>query len=312
MSRMDIITLKQLRALAAVAARGSVTAAADMLNLTVPAVSSQLKHLEANIGAKLMVRASDGKGSITPQGQQVLATIAQIESTLDHCYKSIDSINAGKSGRVSLGVVSTGKYFAPGLVALAKSALPDIRIDLTIGNRQRIISALEDTSIDLAIMGRPPRYPMVESVPLGEHPHILIAPPDHPLVHARDILPATLLDQTFILRETGSGTRILMERYLDRIGEGRTYDKIEFNTNETIKQAVIAGLGIALISAHTVTDALIEGRIKTISMPGLPIIRQWFLVHPSRAKLTPVAQKVQDFLVAMDGQFLPDPRLNLG
>ncbi len=305
MSRIDAITLKQLRALAAVNARGSITSAADMLNLTVPAVSMQLKHLETNIGAKLLVRASDGKGLITPQGQQVLATVAQIESALDHCYKSIDSINAGKSGRVSLGVVSTGKYFAPNLVALAKTTLPDIRVDLTIGNRHRIISALEDASIDLAIMGRPPRYPMVESTALGEHPHILIAPPDHPLVSACDILPATLLDETFILRETGSGTRILMERYLDRIGEGRTYDKIEFNTNETIKQAVIAGLGIALISAHTVTDALIENRIKTITMPGLPIIRQWFLVRPSGVRISPVTEKIQDFLISLDGQFLP-------
>jgi len=305
MTHLNAITLKQLRALAAVQDRGSITSAADKLNLTVPAVSTQLKQLEANIGAELMIRASDGKGSITRQGEQVLTTIAQIEAALQHCFKSIESINSGKSGLVSLGVVSTGKYFAPALVALAKSALPDIRIDLLIGNRRRIISALEDNSIDIAIMGRPPRYPAVESAALGDHPHILIAPPNHPLVHARDISSEALLAETFIQREAGSGTRILMERFLDRVGEGRTYDQIEFNTNETIKQAVIAGLGIALISAHTVMDALSEGRIATINMPGLPIIRQWHMVRPVNNLKTPVTQQVCDFLMLQDGRFLP-------
>lgn len=306
MTQTNAITLKQLRALAAVEARGSITSAADMLHLTVPAVSTQLKQLETNIGAQLLIRAADGKGSITQQGQQVLATIAQIESALERCYKTIDSITAGKSGLVTLGVVSTGKYFAPSLIALAKKALPNIRLDLVIGNRRDIISALEDQSIDLAIMGRPPRYPAVEPVPLGDHPHIMIAPPDHPLLSARDISPRTLLAETFIMREPGSGTRILTERFLDRQGEGLTYDRIEFNTNETIKQAVIAGLGIALISAHTVTDALKSGRIATIDMPGLPIIRQWFLVRPASANLLPVTEQVRNFLVALEGQFLPN------
>lgn len=305
MTRINAVTLKQLRALAAVDARGSITAAAEKLNLTVPAVSTQLKQLEANIGAELLVRASDGKGSITLQGQQVLSTIAQIESALNKCIKSIDSINSGKSGLVTLGVVSTGKYFAPSLVALAKKQLPDIRINLIIGNRQQIISALEDQSIDLAIMGRPPRFPAVESVALGDHPHILITAPDHPLAKARDILPARLLAETFIMREPGSGTRILMERFLDREGEGRTYEKIEFNTNETIKQAVIANLGIALISAHTVMDALASGRIATIDIPGLPIIRQWHLVRAVNAPQSPVAESVMEFLMDQEGSFLP-------
>lgn len=305
MTQINAITLKQLRALAAVDQRGSITAAADLLNLTVPAVSTQLKQLEANIGAKLLVRASDGKGTITRQGLKVLSTIKQIESALNNCAKTIDSINSGKSGLVTLGVVSTGKYFAPSLVALAQKQLPDIRVNLIIGNRRHIISALEDQSVDLAIMGRPPRFPAVESVALGDHPHIMIAPPDHPLVGTRDISTERLLAETFIMREAGSGTRILMERFLDRHGEGLTYDRIDFNTNETIKQAVIAGLGIAMISAHTVMDALTTGRIVTIDMPGLPIVRQWHLVRPTNAALTPVTEKVREFLITLNGSFLP-------
>ncbi len=305
MTQYNAITLKQLRALAAVHENGSLTAAAEALSLTAPAVSTQLKLLESNIGARLVNRASDGKGSITGQGVEVLKTVSRIESALQHCYKTIESMNEGKSGLVSLGVVSTGKYFAPSLVALAKKVLPDIRIDLIIGNRHRIISALEDHSIDIAIMGRPPRYPAVESVAIGAHPHILIAAPDHPLANSRDISPADLFSETFIQRESGSGTRILMERFLDRTGEGLTYDHMEFNTNETIKQAVIAGLGIALISAHTVMDALIAGRVKTVNMPGLPIMRQWFLVRPANVPETPVSRRVREFLVEQNGAFLP-------
>jgi len=305
MLQHNAITLKQLRALASVRQSGSITAAAEALNLTAPAVSTQLKQLEQNIGAKLLNRGVDGNGALTPQGQEVLKTVSRIESALTRCYRTIDSMNAGKSGLVSLGVVSTGKYFAPALVAKAKVTMPDIRIDLLIDNRQRIVAALEDHEIDLAIMGRPPRYPVVESALIGPHPHVLVAAPDHPLVTGRDILPEAIFDETFILREQGSGTRILTERFLDRVGHGQTYDYISFTTNETIKQAVIAGLGIALLSVHTVQDAINAGQLGTIDLHGLPIMRQWFLVRPAGAPETPAAQKVRALLLDRHGDFLP-------
>ena len=305
MQRSNSITLKQMRSLSAVHERGSMTAAAEKLHLTIPAVSTQLKLLAQNMGAELLERSRDGKGTLTLQGQQVVAAIDRIESTLEHCFKSVKAINDGKSGLVTLGVVSTGKYYAPAIVALAKAGLPDVRIDLVIGNRQHMIAGLEDHSIEIVIMGRPPREPAVESVALGDHPHVLIAPPDHPLVSGRNISSVEFLAETFIFREPGSGTRILMKRYLDQVGEGAVYDSIEFNTNETIKQAVMAGLGIALISAHTVSDALADGRIATIAMPGLPIIRQWFLVRAVGAPKTVVSQEVHDFIVEKSGQILP-------
>jgi LysR family transcriptional regulator, low CO2-responsive transcriptional regulator len=305
MSRPHAITLKQLRALSAIHERGSVTSAAEKLHLTVPAVSTQLKLLAENVGAKLVEQASDGKRILTPQGHQVLAAIDKIEAALTNCFQNIKAIESGKSGRVQLGVVSTGKYYAPSILALAGKSLGDVRIDLVIGNRQMMIAGLEDHSIDIVIMGRPPRQPAVDSVVLGDHPHVLIAAPGHAFADRRDILPTELLAETFILREPGSGTRILMERYLDEVGEGRVYDAMEFNTNETIKQAVIAGLGIALISAHTVSDALAEGRVISVDMPGLPIVRQWFLVRAKNADITPVTQRVHDFIVEQSGRFLP-------
>lgn len=310
MSHINAVTLKQLRALAAVHKNGSITAAADALNLTVPAVSTQLKTLEANIGSELVIRSNDikgidGRGGLTPQGREVLATTIQIEAALTHCSKTIETINSGKSGYISLGVVSTGKYFAPRIVALAMKVLPDIRIELVIKNRSGLIAALEDGSIDFAIMGRPPRFPIVDFVPLAQHPHILIAPPDHPLITEHNIPFDRLLEETFILRENGSGTRLLTERYLDRIGHGSPYKKIVFNTNETVKQAVIAGLGVALISGHTVRDGLTSGQIGIIKMQGLPIMRRWYLVRLTTARITPITEKVQEFLVEQEEQYLP-------
>ncbi len=311
MTNINAITFKQLRAILAIKEHGSITLAANALNLTIPAVSIQLKMLEENIGAELVYRAKEGKSGndktgLTLQGEQVLAAGLQIQATLEYCDKSINAINAGKSGFLSLGVVSTGKYFAPKIIALAKKALPDITIELSIRNRQGIIQGLQDQSLDLVIMGRPPRFPKVNSYPLALHPHIMIAPPDHPLVNKKNITPELLLKETFIMREIGSGTRILAERFLDRVGDGNTYEKIEFNTNETIKQAVIAGLGLAIISAHTVSDALEANKIITIDMVGLPIMRKWFLVSLADAQENIIAQNVQKFLEESKESYLPN------
>ncbi len=310
MTNINAITLKQLRAILAIKEHGSITLAANALNLTIPAVSIQLKMLEENIGAELVYRAKEGrsvndKTGLTLQGEQILTAGLQIQAALEYCDKSINAINSGKSGYLSLGVVSTGKYFAPKIVALAKQALPEITIELSIRNRQGIIRGLQDESLDIVIMGRPPRFPKVNSYPLAPHPHILIAPPNHPLASEKNITPEALLKETFIMREVGSGTRILAERFLDKIGDGAIYEKIEFNTNETIKQAVIAGLGLAIISAHTVSDALEVNRIVAIDMAGLPIMRKWFLVSLADAKENIIAQNVQKFLEDNKASYLP-------
>lgn len=299
------ITLKQLRALAAIVRGGNLSAAAGLLNVTGPAVSTQLKLLEANFAAELMRRGPDGRIAVSAEGEAVLAAADQIEAALELCFRRVKALKAGKAGHVSLGVVSTGKYFAPGLVALARKALPEIEIGLTIGNRGEIIEALRSRRIDLAVMGRPPREPAVEADVLGDHPHILIAPPGHPLAAGGGVAPDAVLAETFLSREPGSGTRILMERYLDRIGGGRPYQMIELGSNETIKQAVIAGLGIALISAHTVVAELETGRLAAIPLDGLPIMRQWFLVRRSGESLSPVCGRFQEFVLGLNGAFLP-------
>jgi len=299
------ITLKQLRALAAIVDAGSITAAANILHVTPPAVSTQLKALEGSVDAQVLRRGPDGKIAMTPVGRELLETVRKMETSLEQCLERVRALNEGLAGHVSIGVVSTGKYFAPGLVARLKRTLPDVEIGLKVSNRGGIIEALARGEIELAIMGRPPQIPLVEAEVLGNHPYIVIAPPDHRLAQEPWVSPEQLLGETFLGREDGSGTRILMRRYLDRIGEGRPYRMVEMGTNETIKQAVMAGLGLALISAHTVVPELEAGRLVMIEAQGLPLVRSWYLVRPQGAELSATAQAFRKLLLDLEGSYLP-------
>lgn len=305
MSRPDAITLKQLRALSAVASHGSITRAAEAIRLTPPAVHTQLKQLAGNVGAEMLQRGPTGKMELTNEGALVLESVRRIEVELDACMRSVAELRDGRTGLVQLGVVSTGKYFAPRLVASLKQVFPEIKVELIVGNRGQTVAAFESRQVQMAIMGRPPRFPLNHSEPIGPHPHVMIAPPDHWLAGRGRIDPEELIDETFILREAGSGTRILMERFLDKIGEGRIYDMTTMSSNETIKQAVMAGLGVALISQHTVVDELHSGRLIVLDLPGLPIERAWYLITPADIPLSPAAQRIRTHISGMKGSFLP-------
>lgn len=305
MPKGEAITFKQLRALRAVAKFGSITAAADALRLTPPAVHTQLKTLEANFRCKLINRSGTRGATPTVEGLAILDAEATMQTAISVCIEKVRALREGKSGVVVLGVVSTGKYFAPGLVAKLAEAFPNVEVILRIGNRDTIITALQQRTIDLAIMGRPPRAPTVIAQPIGTHPHVIIAAADHPLAGKDTVSAKELLAETFIAREDGSGTRILMVRYLDRIGDGAPFRFIEMGTNETIKQAVIAKLGIALISQHTVTDELNSGRLVTLKGAGLPIDRIWYLLHREDLEMTPTLTRVHDLIAGLGKSFLP-------
>ncbi|MEM7237773.1 MAG: LysR substrate-binding domain-containing protein [Pseudomonadota bacterium] len=299
------ITLKQLRALSAIVETGSITAAAGKLHVTPPAVSTQLKTLEDSVCAQVLKRGPDGKTSLTPVGEELIGTIVKIESSLEQSFERIRAMNDGLAGHVSIGVVSTGKYFAPGLVADLKKRHPEIDIGLKVGNREAIVEALTRGSIELAIMGRPPQNPEVDDVMLGEHPYILIASPENPLSEMKSVPVDMLLNETILSREEGSGTRITMRRYLDQVGEGRTYRMIDMGTNETIKQAVMANLGIAMISAHTIQAELDHDRLRVLSCPGLPVVRWWYMVKLKGVDLSPTARAFRDFVLELKGSYLP-------
>lgn len=311
MDHLDAITLKQLRALAAIVRNGSLTAAAEELRVTPPAVSTQLRTLESNTGQQVLSRGPDGKVNLTPTGEELLAAAHAIETRLGLSRQRLRALAEGRSGHVALGVVSTAKYFAPGIVALARAEMPDVSIALRVGNREETIAALLSGETDLAVMGRPPVAPDVVSEPIGPNPHVLVVPPGHALLTGV-VTPARLAGETFLLREKGSGTRILTERFLDESLGGRPYESMELGTNETIKQGVMAGLGIAVLSGNTVLGEVATGRLAVARASGLPIVRQWFVVRVESRPVVQAAATLGRFIVENRGRVLPDAAGLLG
>ena len=297
------LTIRQLRALAVVQKHRSVTAAAKQLHLTQPAVTLQLRNLQALAGLPLIERTSDGM-LLTDAGREVLALSERIEAAIKSCEASLDMIAGNNAGRVSIGAVSTSKYFVPFVISGFSKAYPNVDVSLSIGNRQEIGTALRGYDLDFAIMGRPPVDIPMNVHLIGDHPHVIIAPTTHRLARKTGLSLTALADETFLTREPGSGTRGLMEQLFETAG---VHPKIgmAMSSNETIKQAVIAGLGIAFISAHTVATELDERRLVTLDVDGLPIVRQWFVLSRKDKILLPPAKAMLDFLSASGAQFLP-------
>ncbi len=299
------MTRKQLRAFAATVERGSVSGAALALNVTPPAISIQLKLLEEMVGSPLFSRDASAPFAPTEIGAELLAMAQDVERLEARTAERIAALQAGASGSLVFGVVSTGKYLAPSMVAAFGREHPGIRVNLAVGNREDIIRGLERNEYDLTMMGRPPAHIHAESATLGDHPHVLIAPPDHRLAGDSDIIAEDLLAERFLAREQGSGTRTLMERFLERIGGGRSFDVIEMGTNETIKQSVIAGLGVAIISAHTCLTELADGHLIALQVAGLPLVRQWFLLNRADRAPSMATQKFKAFVLARRATLLP-------
>lgn len=305
MSFVRDLTLKQIRAYTYVVRTGSVTKAAEALFVTPPAISSQLKTLQHLVGTDIIRRESSGLRP-TQAGLELVELYEQLSAAMESTAHKIEAVKAGKSGAVGVAVVSTGKYFAPSIFAAFVHAFPDIKLMPLIGNRREVIKALENRSVDMAIMGRPPANLDVTSHVLGDHPNIMIAPPDHPLVLRGAIEVSALLAETLLIREQGSGTRMLARQFMDSLGEGMRYEVMEIGSNETIKQSVMAGLGIAMISKHTVLSELEQGRLVALDIPGLPIMRKWILVQPKDRKITGAATCFHDFLFKNRKRFIPD------
>lgn len=300
---MRNLTLKHLRLFAAAARGGSLAAAAKACNVTPPAVTMQMQQLEVEAGLPLFER--HGRGfALTAAGREVLSAAERIDAVLADCAAGLAGLKALARGRVTVGVVSTAKYFAPQMLAAFARRHPGIDIELVIGNRDETIAAFKNGRLDVAVMGRPPEDVPVESAPIGPHPQVVIAPPDHPMVRRRKVSPQELAGETLLMRETGSGTRAVAERFLTSRGLAPRIG-MEISSNETIKQAVMAGLGIAFISGHTIAAEIGDGRLAVLDVVGLPEIRQWFVVRPASKRLMPAARVLRDFLVAEGRSFLP-------
>jgi DNA-binding transcriptional LysR family regulator len=301
---MRNVTLKQLRALTAIGREGKIVRAAKELNLTPPAITQQLQQLEAETEFTLFDRSSEGLRP-TDAGHVLLDTAAQIWSLLAACEDRLAELRGVASGRVAVGVVSTAKYFSPRLIAAFAKSHPGVEVRLSVGNREEIIELLRDFQIDVAIMGRPPLDLPVDRTPIGDHPHVIIAPPEHRLAGKRHIPKAELAEERFLTREEGSGTLLAMELYLEGMPRRTGNLRIEMGSNETIKQAVMADLGIAFISAHTVAAEIESGRLVALDVEGLPVWRKWFVVRRLDKALMPAVEAFADFLKREGAGFLP-------
>jgi LysR family transcriptional regulator for metE and metH len=208
-----------------------------------------------------------------------------------------------RGGRVRLAVVSTAKYFAPRLIARFAEDHPGVRIQLQVDNREAVVRTLAANDVDLALMGRPPGELDVVAAAFADHPHVVIAPPDHPLARRRNVAIESLSGERFLVRELGSGTRTAMEKFFHDRGVPLQVG-MEMPSNETIKQAVMAGLGLSFISLHTVALELSAGALGLVRAPGLPVMRKWFVLHRSEKRLSPACEAFKAFVLAHGHSFL--------
>ncbi len=304
---MRDVTLKQLRIVAAIARTGKVLGAAELLSVTPPAVTLQLKQLEEIVGLPVFERTRDGM-KLTQAGKLLLDSAQRVDIELAACADGLSALRGLTGGSVSIGVVSTAKYFAPAALGAFKRQHPGLELKLFVGNREDTVRGLAALEFDIAVMGRPPEGLNVESAVFGDHPHVVVARPDHPLAGRRSVTLAELAKETFLMREEGSGTRGLTERLF--AGAGLTPRiGMEISSNETIKQAVMAGLGIAFISAHTTATEIEMGRLVVLDVEGLPALRQWQVVRHAEKRLLPAAAALWDFLRKEGKTFLPPLRL---
>ena len=301
---MRNISLRQLRSVTAIHRHGKIVSAAAELGLTPPAVTLQLQQLEHETGLVLFDRTPDGMRATTA-GLAVLDTAQAIEERLRVLSDEIDAVKGVKRGSLRLGVVSTAKYFAPRLMAAFMANFPGIEMKLAVGNRAETIESLKNHSLDIALMGRPPPGIPVRAVVFGDHPLVIIAASDHPLVKQRDITKERIAGESFLMRESGSGTRISMEIFMRGVAGWMDNPGIEMDSNETIKQSVMAGLGVAFISGHTVAYEVETGRLALLDVIGMPLRRQWFAVARSDRAMTPAMGAFHDFLAKSGARYLP-------
>jgi DNA-binding transcriptional LysR family regulator len=301
---MRNITIRQMRVFSAVARNLSFTRAAEELHLTQPAISQQVRLLEEEVGMPLFEQIGR-RIRLAPAGTELLRYATQITELLREAGETLAAMQGLKRGELKLGAVSTAKYFAPTLLSAFTPAYPEVTIKFTVGNREEIVRLLGANDLDLVIMGRPPRELDTTAEPFARHPLVIIASPDHPLARRRRIPLKSLARESFIIREQGSGTRASMEHvFRERAVTFRA--AMEVSSNETIKQAVMAGMGLSFISSHTIGLEVGTGKLAILDVVGLPIVRDWYVIHLREKILSPIASAFRAYLLENGARVILD------
>lgn len=289
------ISLRQLQIFEAVVRHMSYTRAAEELHLTQPAVSMQVRQLEEELGLPLFEKLGRGI-TLTEAGQELVPYSQGINRSLRELQDVMESLKGVSRGRLSVAVASTVNYFAPRLLAAFHRAYPGIALSLDVTNREQLVRLLEANAVDVVLMGQPPEGVEVESEAFMDNPLVVVAPPDHPLAGRRDIPLARMAEEVFVLREPGSGTRQAMDRFFS--DQGIAIQRgMQMTRNEAIKQSVRAGLGLSVVSVHTIELELATGKLVVLDVAGFPIQRQWFLVYRKGKRLSPSAQAFRQFVL---------------
>jgi DNA-binding transcriptional LysR family regulator len=268
-------------------------------------VSIQIKQLEDNLGLALFEQLGK-KIFLTEAGHEMYQAARQVEARLDETEQVLEDIKGVRRGRLMIAVASTANYFAPRLIAAFNNRFEAVTVSLDVTNRQGLLEHLDVNDCDMVIMGLPPEGKELEALPFLENPLVVIAPPAHSLAKQEAISLETLQEESFIMREPGSGTRIAMERFFAERGATLT-TAMEMSSNEAIKQAVQAGLGLGIVSVHTLEMELETGRLVVLDVEDFPIMRHWYLVHRKGKRLSPVARAFRRFVEEEAGGLLKLP-----
>ncbi|MFO1380348.1 MAG: LysR family transcriptional regulator [Chitinivorax sp.] len=296
------ITIRQLQIFAEAAKQRSFARVAENLHISAAGVSLQIKQIEQLAGLQLFERLGQHT-DLTEAGEVLLRYSHTILQALHDADEALSVLKGLRGGRVRLGVLSTAKYFAPRIISHFRSLYPGVQVSLAVSNREAIVQQLEHNDIDLAIMGRPPQGLDTIGQPFAQHPLVIVSHPRHPLAQQAQIEPQQLAGEPFLVRESGSGTRTAMEQFFAE-REVKIHIDMVLPSNETIKQAVMAGLGLAFISRHTIGLELDGGYLRVLPVSGTPVMREWHLVRRTGKPLTPALQVFEQLLLQSGSQLL--------
>ena len=295
-------SLKQIQTFIEVTRQGSVSKAAEKLCVTQPAVSMHIRQLEEAFGVALV--EAQGRGIRLTDAGRTFAGRANVVMAELHELESLMAEYAGaQKGRIALAVVSTAKYFVPMLLMRFSRLYPDIEVRLHIENRESVLGMLERSEADLVIMGRAPRNMTTQAAAFATNPMAIVAAPSHALAERKNLPFSVLADYAFVMRESGSGTRAAMER-LFALHEVPLKVAMEMPSNETIKQAVMAGMGLSFLSLRTLRQELAGGYLVQLDINGMPIVGQWFVTHMASKTLSPAARAFKAFLIEQGGTLM--------
>ncbi len=296
---LDIVsvyyTIRQLRVFECVARHLNYTRAAKELFLTQPAVSMQVKQLEEQFGVPLFERFGR-RIFLTHAGQEILRHVHALTAQYEDLEDAVSRLKGRDSGKLRISVATTANYFVANLLATFSRRYPNVKISLDVTNRETLLHQLFENTVDLVIMGQPPDTSEFEAGIFMDNPLVVVAPPSHPLAQKRNTPIQQLVGQTFLVRESGSGTRVAMERFFAQHGISFNAG-MELGSNEAIKQSVQAGLGLGLLSKDTVQMETALGLLVILDIEHFPILRHWYVVNRAGKHLSSVASEFKSFLL---------------